>query len=541
MAIFSLRERFSRNALARTAIFSLWFICAVIEVLYHAPWRDEVRALSIALQGDSWIDMLRQLHGEGHPAVWYLALRFGYVLTNSPLILPALGFAFAAVVAAELAFLSPFPAPMVALLLAGLAFAFEFPVVARNYGVGVMFIFALAALYRRHSDRGLVLGLLLAALANCNVPGVIVAGAFTMFWGLDTLERDGWQWTPTLRTWFANALVAAVGAALAFATVYPTYQDAALRLASSHPLGPAIKGIFAPAASFMALITSDRGALLPAATRIPLIVVGSTLLFAACLGLVRRPPALVAAVVSLVALSVFFQVIIGGSYRHEATWFAFLIALYWVAWRDVTPFKLPLQRWGAGALIGLAAIQIIGSVLTFQDTAVQDKPYSNSRNVALLVRSRPDLADAVIISDADYMLESLPYYLRNPTYFVHENRFGRVTRFSRQFSGTLSLGQLLQKARDLRRNAPVLILLSHPLETLVPDKPIHYGYGYNWIFIASAANITKFRDYTDKLAEFRSAIKDETYDVYEVKLVSGDDDAKRHGVTRPATAHGSPG
>ena len=57
------------------AIYAAWVAIVLFQVVHHVMWRDEVRALSIALAGDGFPAMLRGLHGEGHPAVWYVSRR----------------------------------------------------------------------------------------------------------------------------------------------------------------------------------------------------------------------------------------------------------------------------------------------------------------------------------------------------------------------------------------------------------------------------------------------------------------------------------
>jgi hypothetical protein len=65
----------------RFLLFGLWLAAAGALAWRHVMWRDEVRALSTATQGENWIAMLRGLHGEGHPALWYLLLRAAYGIT----------------------------------------------------------------------------------------------------------------------------------------------------------------------------------------------------------------------------------------------------------------------------------------------------------------------------------------------------------------------------------------------------------------------------------------------------------------------------
>src|SRR5215475_6529178 len=66
----------NRNVLLqKTALFALWGIVVGVGIYHHVFWRDEVRALSIALQGDNLIEMFRAGQGEGHPFIWYIILR----------------------------------------------------------------------------------------------------------------------------------------------------------------------------------------------------------------------------------------------------------------------------------------------------------------------------------------------------------------------------------------------------------------------------------------------------------------------------------
>ena len=76
-----------------------WVFVEIYLSLQHVVWRDEVRALSIALQGDSIYTMLMHLRGEGHPALWFLLLRMTHSFINRPEVLQivSLSVAFASV------------------------------------------------------------------------------------------------------------------------------------------------------------------------------------------------------------------------------------------------------------------------------------------------------------------------------------------------------------------------------------------------------------------------------------------------------------
>src|SRR5437868_3283871 len=62
----------------RAALFAAWLGLIAWLCFNHVFWRDEIRALSLALSGNGVVEMLRNVHGEGHPALWYLILRGGH-------------------------------------------------------------------------------------------------------------------------------------------------------------------------------------------------------------------------------------------------------------------------------------------------------------------------------------------------------------------------------------------------------------------------------------------------------------------------------
>jgi hypothetical protein len=99
-------------------------------------------------------------------------------VVGRPEVLPAIAFVVAVAAALLLVLKSPFPWPMIGLILLGHFFLFEYSVMARNYGIAMLVLFAVATYYPAYRSRGIVLGVLLFLLANCNVFSAILAGAF---------------------------------------------------------------------------------------------------------------------------------------------------------------------------------------------------------------------------------------------------------------------------------------------------------------------------------------------------------------------------
>ena len=217
----------------------------------------------------------------------------------------------------------------------------------------------------------------------------------------------------------------------------------------------------------------------------------SLVMFGSLLGLVRSPGAFVAGLVSLIGLSLFFVLIYGGAYRHQALWLVFMLSLYWIVSetgaksarcypRQFQSLVGPATAVGTGLMVLLVALQLPKGVEAMADAVLDRPPLSRSSDFAELVSRRADLKDAIVIADPDFLLEPLPYYLPNRTYLMREERFGKVVRFTKNARLSLSLDDILATAERLRAESgkPILILLAQRLDA---DRPTQlHKEGYNW-------------------------------------------------------------
>jgi hypothetical protein len=515
----------------RILLFGLWLAAVGALAWRHVIWRDEARALSFAIQGEDWIAMLRGLHGDGHPALWYFLLRSAHGITGRPEALGLVAFAVAAAAAWLLVWRSPFPRPLIGLILASHFFIYEFSVMARNYGIGMLILFALAIAYPKCRRRGVALGTLLFLLANCNVIATILAGAFLIFWFVEILEETGPRWSPAMANFALNAAIAAAGAALCFATVYPTFNDAAV---AAHPAGIGARDILAaianPAPAFERLLGRQVAPTYLVAPWTPILVaLGGPLLIGVTFGLIERKGALLACLASLAGLSAFFLLVYPGDYRHEATWLTFVIAMYWICWKpnqsareQAAPHKNArdftlVRRVGFAFLLVLLGVQATLGLADLAFATIVGTPESRSRDFAELVSRRPELKDAILIGDPDYMLEPMHYYLPNRTYLIREQRYGDTVRFTREARLDLTLGEILDKARAIHTSTgrPVAILLAWRLGDMDPARV--YRESYVWTFSAPGDQIERFREATTLLAQFPKATSGESYDIYLLK------------------------
>lgn len=486
---------------ARAAMLAGWAVLALFLAATHVHWRDEVRALSIALSGDTIVDMLRGLRGEGHPALWYVLLRLAHDVVPVREVLPAVGFAAGLAAAALLALRAPLPTRTVAAALFGYWSVFEYAVTDRNYGIAAALMLLFAALYPRR--RWFELGPVLALIGNTSAPAVLLAGGLGLFWAVDVLRGEGWRWTRATQGLLFGAAVALAGVAACALTLFPTYNDAAVVPAAT--LGGALWAALLPARGYALLLPPGLGDHPLAGALLAPVLLGSLL------ALVRSPAALAAGAVGLWSYGLFFQLGHAGGYRHQALILPYLFTLCWLA-ADVRPAREPLQRLGEGLFALLLAAQVPATVGIVAQAA-SGGVMSRAADLETFVRAHR-LEEAAVIGVPDVMVEPLAYYLPNPTWLVRERRWGRVVRFSRHVRQELTLDDVLADARRIaaERDRPVLVLVNRPLDPVHPAARREEG--MVGTFEAPSDQVRRFLAATRRVARFGPAATDESYDVY---------------------------
>jgi len=514
-------------------LFCAWALLVVILAWNHVVWRDEVRAYSFALQGRNILGMLKGLHGEGHPALWYLLVRAGHALVPRPQVLQVVAFLIAFASMLLLVLRSPFSALALALLLSSRFALFEYSVMARNYGISMLLLFVLAAVYPRHRNRGLLVGTLLFLLANTNSHSVLLVGSFLVFWLLDLVWNPPAPPQRAIRNYVLNAAIAVFGIVLCAFTVLPTINDSG-PLTRPHGialLAYALKSLIQPAEFFNHLLVFDflhrimgHFSLLHQPYLRIFKAVMSLLLFASTLGLVRRPAALLASWLALVGFTLFFAVLYPGFDRHEDLWVIFLIAMYWIAGRDsrheastkrITPTIRAVQSSGYVAFVLVLVLLAVAGLIAALPLVLRIAPESRSRDLGQLISADPSLHSAIVVADPDYLLEAVPYYASNPTYLMREHRFGNIVHFTRNATLNLTLDDILNQAHQLHADTgrPVIILLEDRLNPAAP--PQIRVEAYDWNFSTTPDQVRRFLASTHLIKSFgRVSDNDETYDVY---------------------------
>jgi hypothetical protein len=505
----------SRNySIVSLSILLTWLIIVIIVCAKHELWRDEVRALSIAIEPDTFWELPSALVNEGHPILWYLILRIGFFAANSPVILK-IASVFVAFVSVVIFYrYSPFPLWQKILFLGGVLPFYEYSVMARNYGISMLLFFLFALFYTQRKKRSFLVAVILVALANTNAPSCILVCVFTAHWFFEDMVFERRLFNFRRVTVFAcSCAFIGMGIFYAVFTAFPT-QDTIVTKVFSLEASQVLKALWTnikhPGIQFEKVFHG-----LPVSMRDLLV----WLLFA---GLLIRPLYAVSFFMGVILLGLFFSLVYQGSLRHEGLFIIFTISLYWIVSQKMMVSGKGKRSRYLLSLFKVSSCIVLSTIMVFHILYAGYKIHvdltgemSSAKAFGEFINENPKYKEAIIVGEPDYMLESLPYYVCNQIYITREMRFRNYVKFTRESKKRLALSELLNIARQIGKSEmrPVLIALGYfDIDKQPPPFEKRHPYNYK-IFTWSSEGLSDFRASTVKIAEFKSA-KSERYEIY---------------------------
>jgi len=481
----------------------------------HEPWRDEVVAMSVARGSPTLWDLWTMMRHEGHPILWYLCLRVGCWLLGSTIALPVLSILCATVSAAVLLRYCPLPWWFKGLFLFTYFPLFQYSVVWRCYGLGMMLVFIYCALYPQRHSRPIALGIVLALLANSTVFAMVTSVAAAMMLAVDRFVDRRSMANP--RDFFAGAAIYVAGLAHMIVEILPEPNAYQMEL-YHHDAATWVRGVL----SAVAFPGADAGLFF----QIPYLSLWLWLWFATLLA-TRRFALLAFLLVSLSGFQTIYTLAYTPSAWHFGNVAVVVMGALWLGspWSLDTPDGTATTwsrtiRWGRRLLLVpllvASGYQVMGGVLSIADEVRFD--YSSSKRLAALLDADPRLDRAIVIGEPELFALSLRYYRENPLFLPQEGAFkdwllihtpgGRRRDYD--------LGELLATARDLRARyqVPVVIVLGWFLDG--PEQQIAFpGMFFEQRFTMTSEAREAFRSQTELLGRLRDAIfTNENYDVF---------------------------
>jgi hypothetical protein len=147
-----------------------------------------------------------------------------------------------------------------------------------------------------------------------------------------------------------------------------------------------------------------------------------------------------------------------------------VVTLYWIALGTRGPRRLEAGSIWPQRAFGLGLNLVMPLLLALQCTLAwalisRDLQLELSKSAALAhaLAEDPALRGAVLVAQPDEFVESLPYYVDNPTYLLRERRPGHTATWSLTLPRTTRLDDDLRQIRMLqaRTGRPVVLIMSH--------------------------------------------------------------------------------
>jgi len=515
---------------ARIEWIALLAFVALTTVLefYHVMWRDEVRALSVAIHSTSWLDLWHNLHAEGHPILWYALLRVAYAVTHSVLVLPVLSIAFAAGAAYVVLRFAPFPIWARLLIVFGVFLGYEFSVVARNYGIAILLMMQACVLFPRRHTRPILLGLTLAIMANSSVHAALAALVIAFVWALDAF--NGAYRSKLLRVAsIAGIVIVIAGVIVAIISAKPAPGMAFAPDLGSMDLGELLRKVLRdPGSALAGSDYSDVGA----AGNLPWVRLGidpdlasRVIMDIALLWLAwslrKNRACLAGMILAILGFSVLFRGAYTGALRHEGIIFFLFVSLCWIA--CIEPGESSTSTGRRAIAFGILPI-LITQTLAFPVLArrIFVLPESSSKPFAQFIDRTPRYHNAILMSEQDYNFETMPYYVANPVYMPRQREFTYRVYFDRvKRQQHFTLGDLVHVADSVTCATGRTALVAIGYEKVFKDSAGVAHLAYRGAeFLWNQSDKTKLFSRGQRVASFEKAA-DENYEIFEIAPRSG--------------------
>lgn len=395
---------------------------------YHEMWRDEVQAWLIA-RDNGLPGLFAELHYEGHPGLWHLLL---FAPAHLGLPIAAMQVLHAGIAAATtwvLVRYSPFPPVVKVLFPFGYLASYEYGVIARNYGLGVLLVFACCALLAAPRVRPHRVGATLFLLAQTSAFAALLVPPLCLYAGLAAWARRGGG--PRRAALWDGATVAAWAAAGLLAM----WAQMRPRPDTVGPI-PAPSWDWIAQAVFRAMFPVvhsgtwfwERPAVMPG--HAGLLVLAALAGPGVVLLLLRRPAVAALYALGVAALVLAMHEHVAGAVRHHGFFYVLLLACLWlylaepgsgpVATAEAAPAAAPVPVPRARAVVALLllclGVQVVGGARAFH--ADGRYTFSNARAAASVLRQE-QYAGATLLFDGDYQGSPILGYLGRQGYYVN--------------------------------------------------------------------------------------------------------------------------
>jgi hypothetical protein len=473
-------------------LFLVWGLTAVFFSINHVVWRDEMRALSIAIDSKSLYQLIfEKLHNEGHPILWYVLLYLFYNILNATWTLKFLALLIGFVNSFLILFKTRLPFYIKLLIIFSSFFFFEYTIKSRNYGISITFILLMYLYYiKDYNIKHYALLLLYGIfLSQTNIIGLFISILIILLY---IYEKKITPFNSNILAFFILLFIVSlfyyttkIDLNSAF---YYNKQELINKIANFQSIS-----LLVPIFLFKSFV-GDMNTIG--------ISICITIVFFILYSLRKSKPKLITIYILLI-LTEFVTIHIYSLFpRHIGLVLFFYILLYFKDYDKLEKHK-QIKKHISTPLVLLLVFFFVNLFQMYENYST---PHSSSERLASFIKSN-NYEKMILIGERDFFTEAIPYYSNIKIYMPRENRFSNYTHFTKENKDTLKLSQLYHFSDSIRE--PILLLfdsLSH-----YKNKTHRTFYNYrNKVFIFDSKNINRITF----LKNFSNAHSDEKYELY---------------------------
>ncbi|MDJ0689150.1 MAG: hypothetical protein QNJ41_11630 [Xenococcaceae cyanobacterium MO_188.B32] len=155
-------------------------VLGLIGILNHAMWRDEVNTWLIVRDSQSLSEVISNINYQGHPLLWGLLVTLLKNIVNDPIVMQLFHLVVGVAAVAIFLWFSPFSKTQKLLFTFGYLPFYEYLSIARNYSLGMLFLFGFCAFFKSRYHSYILLAILMSLMANSNAYALFISFALAI-------------------------------------------------------------------------------------------------------------------------------------------------------------------------------------------------------------------------------------------------------------------------------------------------------------------------------------------------------------------------
>lgn len=441
-------------------IILLYSVVNIVLLLHHEPWEDEAHTWLVARDLDI-ISIFKQMAYDGTPALWYMLL-VPFAKTGLPYMSEFILHLIIAVAAVTVFMLyAPFSKLMKVLFIFSYYMAYEYSIIARSYGLSILLLFSIAALYSKRFEYSIWYAFLVFLLFNTNAHSFFIASSLTLLFAWE-FYRNRMQGSIGK----ISVFIMVMGGLSSFLQLLPSPDSIDYRpfVGSAYPAP-----LIAMANAFFPWHTAFH---ISGELRLIVLVISFLIFLTIISSLYRKPAILFILILSFTGLFYIFAFVYPGALRHHGFVLIMILFALWIS-RYYPDSQKNLFRITANTDLlkfSVAIINICLALSLLYSFKIQYKDYkyifSGAKEMADFIKKNDSNNYTIVAHPSPYASALLPYLPGTKFWYADIEDYGTFVHLNRKFLAGVKISNsevISRMKKAFSEQSTILLLLSKPL------------------------------------------------------------------------------